>query len=43
MGKTLDLLVNSDLLPISIVIIGIGDSDFSHMQELDGGIKLIFI
>lgn len=30
------MIVESSNLPFSIIIIGIGDADFSNMEELDG-------
>lgn len=35
MGATISTLVHASTLPLSVVIIGVGDSDFSSMQELD--------
>ena len=36
MDKTKDLIVAASLLPISIIIVGIGDENFELMVELDG-------
>ena len=36
MSKTKDLIVAASGLPISIIIIGIGDDEFELMVELDG-------
>jgi hypothetical protein len=36
MDKVIDLIVNSCALPLSIVIVGIGNADFSNMDRLDG-------
>lgn len=36
MGKTCEALVSSSLLPLSVIIVGVGDEDFSDMQRLDG-------
>lgn len=36
MEKTIDLICNSVNLPISIIIVGVGDADFSGMRKLDG-------
>lgn len=36
MDDTIDALVECDALPLSVIIIGIGDSDFSNMVILDG-------
>ena len=35
MVDTKDELVEASFLPISVIIIGIGDNDFSSMVELD--------
>ena len=35
MSKTIDSLVESSFLPISVIIIGIGNADFSIMNKLD--------
>ena len=34
--ETIDVLVEACLLPLSIVIVGIGDGDFKNMETLDG-------
>ena len=36
--ETIDVLVEACLLPLSIVIVGIGDGDFKNMETLDGDI-----
>ncbi len=36
MDYTIDALVEGSFLPLSVIIIGIGDADFSKMVELDG-------
>lgn len=36
MGPTKDLIVDASVLPLSIIIIGLGNADFSMMEELDG-------
>jgi hypothetical protein len=36
MGKTKDAIVAASHLPMSIVIVGVGNADFSSMQQLDG-------
>jgi len=36
MNETLDILVEASRLPISIIIVGIGNGDFGKMDELDG-------
>jgi hypothetical protein len=35
MDKTIDQVVRASDLPVSIVIIGVGDADFSSMESLD--------
>ena len=35
MNETIDSLVESSFLPISVIIIGIGNADFSVMNKLD--------
>jgi len=35
MQKTIDLLVEASSLPMSIVIVGVGNEDFSKMRQLD--------
>jgi Copine len=35
MGDTIDHIVEASKLPISIIIIGVGNADFSSMDELD--------
>ena len=36
MKDTKDLIVECSEYPMSIIIVGIGDADFSNMVELDG-------
>ena len=36
MEETIDAIIECSLLPISIIIIGVGNSDFSSMEKLDG-------
>ena len=36
MDKTIDLLIQASVLPISVVIVGVGNADFTNMQKLDG-------
>jgi len=36
MKDTKDLIVECSLFPLSIIIIGVGNADFSNMVELDG-------
>ena len=33
---TIDLIVEASFLPLSIIIVGIGNEDFSFMDKLDG-------
>ena len=37
--ETIDAMVNASNYPISIIIVGIGDNDFSSMEFLDGDDK----
>lgn len=36
MEKTIDLIVGCSELPLSIIIVGVGEADFSNMVRLDG-------
>ena len=36
MDMTIDLLVRNCNLPLSLIIVGIGNADFSNMDTLDG-------
>jgi len=36
MPQTIDLIFNLSELPCSIIIVGVGNADFSAMEELDG-------
>jgi hypothetical protein len=36
MDKTIDLIYDASLLPLSIIIVGVGTADFSNMVKLDG-------
>ena len=36
MPQTIDLVYELSELPCSIIIVGVGDADFSAMEELDG-------
>ena len=36
MEQTKDLIVEASVLPISIIIVGIGEADFTSMEILDG-------
>lgn len=35
MNKTIDEIVRGSSLPLSIIIVGVGDADFSSMDVLD--------
>ena len=35
MVQTVDLIVDSSSLPLSIVIVGVGGADFTNMRTLD--------
>ena len=41
MRETKDLIVEASEYPLSIIIIGIGEADFSNMVELDGDEKVL--
>jgi len=36
MNNTIDLLVKSTDLPLSIIIVGVGEANFDNMVKLDG-------
>lgn len=36
MEKTKEAIVNASMLPLSIIIVGVGNADFEAMRELDG-------
>lgn len=36
MSKTIDLVCQATNLPYSVIIVGVGNADFSNMQKLDG-------
>ena len=36
MEKTISLLIQASVLPISVVIVGVGNADFTNMKKLDG-------
>jgi len=40
--KTIDQVVRSSDLPVSIVIIGVGNADFSTMEVLDADLDPLF-
>lgn len=39
--KTIDAIVQASFLPISIIIVGVGNADFSQMNILDGDGQLL--
>lgn len=41
MPLTLNSIVNSSHLPLSIIIVGIGNADFTNMEILDGDDGLV--
>ena len=41
MGDTINSLVESSYLPISVIIVGIGNADFSNMDVLDADDELL--
>ena len=40
--ETIDALVEGSFLPLSVIIVGIGDADFSNMVALDGNVNPLF-
>ena len=36
MEQTKDLVVDASVLPLSIIIVGVGEADFTSMEILDG-------
>ena len=36
MDRTIDEIVRGSTLPLSIIIVGVGQTDFNMMEELDG-------
>jgi hypothetical protein len=36
MDKTIDLLIQASMMPLSIIIVGVGNADFGNMNKLDG-------
>jgi hypothetical protein len=36
MEQTVDLIVNNCNLPLSIIIVGVGNAEFTNMVRLDG-------
>jgi len=42
MSNTIDMIVEGSSLPLSIIIVGIGDADFDNMEQLDGDVTPLF-
>lgn len=40
MGDTIRAIIRASRLPMSIIIVGVGDANFSSMQKLDADDKL---
>lgn len=38
MSETKEAIVAASVLPLSIIIVGVGNADFDEMKELDGDI-----
>ena len=36
MDQTIDLIIANVHLPLSIIIVGVGNADFTNMKRLDG-------
>lgn len=41
MQQTIDTLVRASRLPLSVIIVGVGDADFSSMERLDADEKML--
>ena len=41
MEKTKELLVQASQLPLSVIIVGVGEEDFEMMEELDSDGKVL--
>ena len=41
MPRTKELLVELSELPCSVIIVGLGDDDFTSMEELDSDVELL--
>jgi hypothetical protein len=41
MPETIEAIIKASELPLSIVIVGVGNEDFSMMQEIDSDDKLL--
>ena len=42
MNKTIDEIVKGSELPLAIIIVGVGDADFSSMEQLDGDEEALY-
>lgn len=42
MAKTIDEIVRGSALPLAIIIVGVGDADFSNMDVLDGDDEALY-
>ena len=42
MPATIDQLVRGSELPIAVIIVGVGDADFSQMDFLDGDDEALY-
>lgn len=42
MGRTIDQIVRGSEMPLAIIIVGVGDADFSSMEQLDGDEEALY-
>ena len=42
MNKTIDQIVRGSEMPLGIIIVGVGDADFSMMDTLDGDDEALY-
>jgi len=42
MNKTIDEIVRGSDLPLAIIIVGVGNADFSSMEQLDGDDEALY-
>ena len=40
--KTVDSIVGTSSLPLSIIIVGVGNADFDQMEALDGDVEPLY-
>ena len=40
--NTIDSIVAASMLPLSIIIVGIGEADFDQMEQLDGDVNPLY-